>query len=239
VNEDKTAYRQIMKATSIFGGVQVIQIIIGIIRSKFIAVLLGPTGMGISGLLQASIGMIAGLTNFGLSSSAIKSISAAQAEGNEEKVGRVIAVFGRLVWGTGLLGTIITLALSSYLSQLTFGNNNYTWVFAALSIVLLIDQLSAGQLVLIRAMRKIKLMAKSSMIGSLLGLITTIPLYYHYGVEGIVPAIIISAFTSLFLNWYFSSKLSFETQFKKNEHNPSHSSIFPGGSISQPRSVRI
>jgi hypothetical protein len=80
VSEDKTAYRQIMKATSIFGGVQVFQIIIGIIRSKFIAVFLGPTGMGISGLLQVSIGMIAGLTNFRLSSSTIKSNSAAQAD---------------------------------------------------------------------------------------------------------------------------------------------------------------
>lgn len=207
---DKSSYRQIMKATSIFGGVQVFQIIIGIIRSKFIAVLLGPSGMGISGLLQASTGMIAGLTNFGLSTSAIKNISVAQAEENEEKVGKVIAVFRKLVWGTGLLGALITLLTSSYLSQITFGNKDYTWAFALLSITLLVNQISAGQSVLLRAMRQIKVMAKSSMIGSVIGLITTIPLYYMYGIEGIVPAIIIAAFTSLFLTWYFASKLTFK-----------------------------
>ena len=154
MSEDKSGYRQIMKATSIFGGVQVFRIMIGIFRSKFIAVILGPAGMGLSGLLQAGTGMIAGLTNFGLSSSAIKNISAAQAEEDEEKVGRVIAVFRRLVWATGLLGLIVTLGLSSFLSQLTFGNKDYTWAFALLSITLLINQISAGQGVLLRAMRE-------------------------------------------------------------------------------------
>lgn len=210
MSEDKSAYRQIMKATSIFGGVQVFQILIGIIRSKFIAVLLGPAGMGVSGLLQTSVGMISSLTNFGLTSSAVKSIATAQAENNEVKVGRVIAVFRRLVWATGLLGAIITLILSPYLSKITFGNNDYVWAFAFLSITLLINQISAGQGVLLRAMRQIKLMAKSSMIGSVLGLLTTIPLYYFYGIAGIVPALIITALTSLFLSWYYSSKLSFK-----------------------------
>lgn len=210
MTESKSSYRQILKATSIFGGVQVFQILIGIIRSKFIAILLGPAGMGLAGLLQSGTAIIAGLTGFGLSTSTIKNISAAQAEGDEDKVGRVIAVFRRLVWATGLLGLMVTLVLSSYLSQITFGNKDNTWAFALLSITLLINQISAGQGVLLRAMRQVKLMAKSSMIGSVLGLVTTIPLYYFFGMDGIVPALIITAFTSLFLSWHFASKLSFK-----------------------------
>jgi O-antigen/teichoic acid export membrane protein len=87
MSEDKSSYRQIMKATSIFGGVQVFQILIGIIRSKFIAVLLGPAGMGLAGLLQAGTSMISGLTNFGLSTSAIKNISAARRREMRKKLG--------------------------------------------------------------------------------------------------------------------------------------------------------
>jgi O-antigen/teichoic acid export membrane protein len=199
-----------MKATSIFGGVQVFQILIVIIRSKLIAILLGPAGMGLSGLLQAGTSIIEGLTSCGLSTSAIKNISAAQAEGDDQKVGRVIAVFRSLVWITGLLGLLVTLGLSSYMSQISFGNKDYTWAFALLSITLLINQISTGQSVLLRATRQVKLMAKSSMIGSVLGLITTIPLYYIYGMDGIVPAFLISSLTTLFLNWYFASKLAFK-----------------------------
>ena len=51
VKEDKTSsYRNIFKATSLFGGVQVYQILIGIIKQKFVAVLLGTSGVGIQGL---------------------------------------------------------------------------------------------------------------------------------------------------------------------------------------------
>ena len=210
MNQDKAAYQKIMKAISIFGGAQFFQILIAMIRSKFISVLLGPAGIGIAALLQAGTGLIAGLTSFGLSTSVIKNISAAQAEGDDEKVGRVIAVFRSLVWTTGLLGFLVTLGLSSYLSQITFGNKDYTWAFAVLSITLLVNQISAGQSVLLRATRQVKLMAKSSMVGSLLGLLTTIPLYYIFGLHGIVPALLISAFTSLFLSWFFASKSSFK-----------------------------
>ncbi len=44
MSDQQSSYRQIMKATSIFGGVQVFQIIIQIIRSKFVALYLGPMG---------------------------------------------------------------------------------------------------------------------------------------------------------------------------------------------------
>ena len=203
------AYRQIMRATSIFGGVQVFQIIIGVIRSKCIAVLLGPAGMGISGLLQATVDMVAALTGFGLSTSAIKNISSAQSQGDAEKVGRVVAVFKRLTWATGLLGGILTLLLSPYLSRLTFGNEGYTWAFVCLSATLLMNQLSTGQSTLLRAVRQIKQMAKASVTGSALGLVTTIPLYYVYGVEAIVPGILLTSLITLLLTAYYASKLSF------------------------------
>lgn len=205
--EHKDSYKQIVKATSIFGGVQVIQILISIIRSKFVAVLLGPLGMGINGLLSSTIGLIAGITNFGLGTSAVKSIAHAFGTGDEQKIATIIAVLRKLVWFTGFLGFIITLCLSSVLSKLTFGNYEYTWAFVWLSITLLINQISIGQAVVLRGTRRIKHMAKSTIIGSFLGLFTSLPLYYFYGNDGIVPALIITSITTLLLTWYFSSKV--------------------------------
>jgi len=205
--EQQTSYRQIMKATSIFGGVQIFQIIIGIIRSKFIAILLGPFGMGIAGLLTSTTGFVAALTNFGLSTSAIKDISAAHSTGNTTRLSIKATVFKRWVWITGLLGTALTALLAPWLSQITFSNKDYTWAFIWLSITLLLNQISAGQGVLLRGMRQIRYMALSGMIGSVIGLITTIPLYYFFGFNGIVPAIVISAVTSLILTWHYANKL--------------------------------
>ena len=208
MTNQQSSYRQIMKATSIFGGVQVLQIIIGIIRSKFIAILLGPLGMGISGLLTSTIGFVAALTNFGLSTSAVKDISAAHSTGNEIRLATVTKVFRRWVWITGGLGAVLTAALSPLLSELTFGNRDYTFAFIWISITLLLNQISDGQSVLLRGTRQIRYMAQAGMFGSVMGLITSIPLYYYYGIQGIVPAIIVTSSTTLALSWYFARKLN-------------------------------
>lgn len=210
MSEQQSSYRQIMKATSIFGGVQVFQIIISIVRSKFIAILLGPTGIGINSLLNSSTGLIAGLTNFGLGTSAVKNVAAAHGTGDLKRVSIVVKVLRRLVWITGLLGAILTIILSPWLSQLTFGNKDYTVAFIWISVTLLLNQISTGQGVILRGMRKINYMARSSLSGSLLGLFVSVPIYYKWGIDGIVPAIIISSIVNLLRTWYFARKVKIE-----------------------------
>ena len=210
MNEHQSTYRQIAKATSLFGGVQVFQIIITIIKSKFVAILLGPFGMGIVGLLSSTTGLITELTNFGLGTSAVRDISEANGTQDEKRISTVITVMRRLVWLTGLLGAGITLIFSPLLSQMTFGNKEYTAAFVWLSITLLLNQLSSGQLVLLQGLRKLQDLAKANVLGSLIGLIITVPLYYLLGVRGIVPVIIITSIISLIFSWYYSRKIKIE-----------------------------
>lgn len=203
----KNSYQQIFKATSIFGGVQIVNIIILIIKSKFIAVFLGPVGMGVSALLTSSTGFITALTHFGLGVSAVKNVAVANSSGDEKKLGQTIAVFRKLVWFTGLLGFVITLLLAPWLSELAFGNRDYTFAFMFISITLLLTQISDGQTVILRGTRRIQYMAKSSMIGSLIGLLISIPLFYFLGNKGITPSIVLTAISALIVTWYYSRKV--------------------------------
>jgi O-antigen/teichoic acid export membrane protein len=203
----QNSYRQIFKATSIYGGVQVIVIIVAIIRSKFIAMLLGPSGMGIVALLTSTLAIIRNVTEFGLGTSAIKSIAAAHASGDENKVGTVIVVLRRWVLITGLLAVAVTMILAPWLSNITFGNNQYIWAFIFISITLLFTQMSDGQSALLQGTRQTRYLAQTNLLGTLLGLLISIPLYYFFGEGGIVPAIILSAASILSLNWFFANKV--------------------------------
>lgn len=207
MTEHQSSYRQIMKATSLFGGVQVFLIIIQVIRSKFVAILLGPEGMGISGLLYSTITLIKGFTDFGLGTSAVKDIAAANGTGDDVKISTVVTIIRRLVWLTGTFGALVTIVLSSWLSQITFGNHNYTLAFIWISITLLFNQLSSGQYVLLQGMRKLQHLAKSGLAGNTLALIVTVPLYYYFGIDGIVPGIIATSMIALILSWYYSHKI--------------------------------
>ncbi|HNX11372.1 MAG TPA: O-antigen translocase [Paludibacteraceae bacterium] len=210
MNTQQSSYRQIMAATSLFGGVQVFQILIQIIRSKFVAVLLGPAGMGIVGLLTSTLGLISGLTNFGLGTSAVKDIAEARTTENETRIATVTIVLRRLVWISGTLGTIVVLAASPWLSRLTFGNSEYTLAYIWISISLLFNQLTSGQLVLLQGMRKLQYLAQANLFGSLLGLLITVPLYYKWGIDGIVPGIILTSVTSFLIALFFSNKISLQ-----------------------------
>ena len=220
---NQNSYRQIMKATSLFGGVQVINIIIQIIRSKVIAVLLGPAGMGIMGLLNSTLSLIKSSSDFGLGVSAVQDIALANNTNDNYQIGKTVTIVRRLVWITGTIGTLIVLVLSPLLSELAFGNKEFTIAFIWISVTLLFQQLSTGQFVILQGMRKIQLLAKANVLGSALGLIFTLPFYYIYGVGGIVPGIIGTALIVLFLSWYFSRKIIIE------KVDVSYSQTFTGG----------
>ncbi|MBK8089877.1 MAG: O-antigen translocase [Chitinophagaceae bacterium] len=208
--EKSNSYKQIVKATGIFGGVQFVNIILSIIRSKFVAVLLGTGGVGLMGLFTATTNMIASISNLGIGFSAVRTISESSALKDETLLSRTIITLKRWVNFTGMAGAFITLALSQKLSEWTFGSEKYTWAFIWLSVTLLLQALTSGQLALLQGLRKLKQLAKANVLGSFLGLCLSLPLYYFFKIEGIVPAIIITACINLILSWYFSRAIIVE-----------------------------
>lgn len=209
-NSNQSSYRSIFKATSLFGGVQVYQILIQIIKSKFVAVLLGPVGVGIMGLYQSGLQLVQQISSMGLANSAVRDVSEANGSNDIQRIAKTITIVCKLVWITGLLGLIIVACCSPLLSKFSFGNYDYTIPFIILSITLLLDQLSAGQKVVLQGMRCLKNLAKCTVFGTTFGLITSVPLYYWLGINGIVPTLILNSACTLALSWVYSRKIKVE-----------------------------
>ncbi len=206
-NSEQSSYRQIFKATSLFGGVQVFQILIGIIRTKFVAVLLGTAGVGIMGLFNAPLQLILSVTGLGITFSAVRDIAEAYGNDDQIRIGQTVMTLRRWSWFAGILGMLVTASLAPLLSKWTFGNSEYTWAFVWLSITMLMQTISNGQRSLLQAGRRLKYLARANVWGSLLGLFTSVPLYYFFGMKGIVPSLILTALTSLILSWFYSEKI--------------------------------
>ncbi|MEJ5310847.1 MAG: O-antigen translocase [Anaerolineae bacterium] len=203
----RKAYQGIFKATSLFGGVQVLNILMSVVRSKIIAVLLGPTGMGIAGLLHGTTLLVGGVTNFGLRTSAVKDVAAANASGDPEKVATIAVVLRRWAWISGLLGVGVMAGLSPWLSQLNFGNRDFTLAIVWVSITLLFTQISAGQMVILQGLQKLRYLAQANVAAVGLVLLISIPVYYIWRNDGIVPVLILSSLLSLAVSWYFARKV--------------------------------
>lgn len=201
------SYKEIIKSTGVIGSSQIITLFIGVIRTKFLAVLLGTTGVGIIGLLQSTLEFAKSITGFGIGFSAIRDISSASQQQDEFRIVQVISIFRKLVWLTGIIGLIVVLIFSRQISIYTFGSDEYTNAFVSLAIVMLFSALSDGQLAILQGLRKIYLLAKVNVYSAILSTISSIALFYFLGINGIVPSIFITSLFTLFIAWFFSNKI--------------------------------
>jgi O-antigen/teichoic acid export membrane protein len=214
----KNTYKETFKATSLFGGLQVFNILVSLCRGKVTAIFLGPGGYGIIGLLESGLAMVGLVTGLGVGFSGVKDIAEANDEGNRERISKTAGTIRRWSWWTGLLGVLAVISFAPLLGKWltgniegneSFGKYGYAWVFAALSITLLFAAVSNGQQALLRGLRRLKDTAKIGFYGSLAGLAVTLPLYYFYGSAGIVPAIILNSVIPLLISWHYVKKVDF------------------------------
>ncbi len=203
-------YRSILKATSIFGGTQILQILITLVRAKFVALLIGSEGMGYNAMYTTSLVMITTIFGMGLNTSVIRDLSKANDEGDEIQYSIVIKVFNRMLYILSFLGSIFVILFSPLLSNWSFGNYEHVLDFVLLSIVVFFTLLSQGNQANLIGKRRIKDTAICSLIGSIVSLITAIPFFYFWRLNGIIPGIIVSNISNYLVTYYFSKKIKIQ-----------------------------
>lgn len=219
----KDSYRQIMKSATIVGGSQVLNILINIIKTKIVALLLGPTGIGIIGVLQTVIDLLRNATGFGINFSCVKDIAEATSTEDIQLISRKIAILQRWALATGLLGMFLCVVFSIPLSNYSFGNSSYAYQIAILSSILLITSISSSQIAILQGLRKITTMAKATLYGSIIATMISIPIYWILHIKGIIVVLLLSALISNLISWIYTRKyiryykyrsnISFKTSF--------------------------
>lgn len=207
MSDQKKNYSRIMKSSSIIGGAQVINMLIGMIRVKFVAILIGPIGVGLVATYQSLTQMIGTVAGLGLQSSAVRDIAQSMGKGDQEHIGRTVLSLRRMCWLSGGLGSLAVILLSSTLSKLTFNSPEYATEIAVVGLTILFANLKGGQMALIQGMRRIGDLAKLNIIGAVSGTILSIGLYWEFGMQGIVPAIVLLSLTELCASWWFARKV--------------------------------
>lgn len=205
-----TSYGNIFKTTFLFGFVQVFKAVIAIVKNKLVAILIGPEGMGLLGIFNSTIQMIQTGAGLGINQSAVRDVAEAKGSGNQGRVSRIVKVTNRIVLFTGLLGCLVTLLLSHYLSIWTLGGTAYTLSYCVLAFVVGLNIINEGKQALLKGVRHLRALAYASMIGTVVGLVTAIPLYYFFGKDGIVPELLIASTLALLVSQYFANKIPTE-----------------------------
>ncbi|MDE6136692.1 MAG: hypothetical protein K2F97_04385, partial [Muribaculaceae bacterium] len=187
--------QRILKTMGLFGGVQLATIVLSIVRTKFVAVWLGPMGVALNTIFISTQDLITSAVGLNLRSSGVRELSAA----DEAARPRVAGMLLRVGVGLAVIGAVITLMLSPALSLWTLGSTSYWWCFALLaagagSAIYLDANLAALQ-----AYGRFKALARVTLASALVCTGVAVPLYYGLRLRAVLPVYLIT--TIAYMLW--------------------------------------
>ena len=178
------------------------------VRTKAVAVLLGPSGVGLVGLYLSATDLLGTISGLGINSSGVREVAEAHGSSDSDRVARTVKTLRRACLVTGMFGWILAVTLSYPLSVYTFGSGERAWAVAILGVTILIGSVSGGQSAMIQGTRRIGDLARMGMLAASTGTIIAVGLYAWLGQNGIVPVLIVTAVVNLGFSWWFARKIS-------------------------------
>ena len=201
------SYRQILRSTSIIGGASVVNILVGLLRNKAAAMLLGPAGVGLIGLLTNLIATASTVSGLGFGNVGTRQIAQAAASGDED---RVFTARRALFWGTlglAVLGAVVFWFLRDALAQHAMQDAALAGDIGWLALAVALSVASASQNALLNGMRRIGDIARVSLGSALLSSAIGIIALWLWGRAGIVAFIIAAPLASFVLGHWYVSRL--------------------------------
>ena len=204
-NED--SYGHVLKYMGVFGGVQGVNMLMSLVRNKIMAVLLGPAGMGLNSLLNTAVTFVSQSTSFGISASAVKQTSEYYGASDTKQLENYVKVVRSWTLMTALLGTLVCILIGPLLNYFSFSWGNHQLHFILLAPSVGMMAITGGETAILKGVRQLRSIASIQVFAGIASVILSIPIYYFFGLSGIVPVIVLMSLVTMLLTLRQSSKL--------------------------------
>ena len=206
-NNTNSSYHHILKYTSLFGSIQALNIFIGLVRNKLVALILGPGGIGLMSLFNSAIALLSNATNLGIATSSVKTLSELYEKGNDEQVKRHVRVIRLWALATAVIGFFACALAGPLLNNFSFSWGNHVKHFVLLAPTVAMLAITGGETAILKSARRLRNLAKVSVWNVFLALVFTTPIIYFYGQKGIIPTITLITFTQMLLTIRYSHRV--------------------------------
>ncbi|MBC7979599.1 MAG: oligosaccharide flippase family protein [Armatimonadetes bacterium] len=201
---DTAGYRTIFKSSSLLGGSQGVCYVFGLARTKALAYLLGPAGVGLVGLYASISGTLGTFAGMGLGESSIREVATAHGSGSPVQFGRAVKIIRRACFMSGIVGVVLSIIFANYLSVQSFGNGDHTKAIMILGLTLLGGAFTAGEMAILQGTGRYMEMAKMNIVSSVVGILPVVLIYVWWQERGIIPAFLMGSLLSALTTRWFS-----------------------------------
>lgn len=207
---DGSSYGQILKSSAVVGGASVLTILIGIVRTKALAMMLGPAGFGLMGAFMAIVDLVSSVAGMGINRSGVRQIAEATGTGDGRRIAVTVVVLRRVTLVLGIVGAGLLAALALPVTEFSFGSDGYVAAVSLLALAVLFKLVAEGQSALLQGMRRIADFAKVGVIGAAAGTAVAVPLVYFLRESGVALSIVVVAAMTAVTAWWYSRKVVVE-----------------------------
>ena len=177
--ESKSAsFSNIFKSNSLLGGSMIINIVINLIRVKCMAILLGPFGIGIYGILSSIYLLGSTFGEMGIFMSSVREISYYRGKNNNVVVNELIRIMRFLPYLIGLIPIILLATFSGSVSQFSFDSSDMQYDIMLLGLAIGMHYIIKGNQTLMQAFQLTRNLSKYQIIAPAISTIISLLLYY-------------------------------------------------------------
>lgn len=181
--------------------------LIRMVRTKVIAMALGPGGVGLEAIFDSVVSLGRTLFDFGISSSGIRQVSVAVGSGSERTISQTVVTLRRVCLLFGAVGAVTLFLTRDSISHLAFGSVEHASSIGVLSFALLLGTVAGGQSALLQGMRQIGNLARVNIFGTLVGATVSVPIVLVWGRAGIPYYMVFSAAMGALISWKYARRV--------------------------------
>lgn len=198
--------KSLFRATAILGSSSLVTILVGLITSKVYALILGPGGLGLMGLLQSLVGLSGMIAGLGVGSGLVRMGANALARDAEHE----LAALRRAAWVlfivTAASGVCVLAVFREPLSLYMLGTADHAGSVALVGVALAFNLAVGIQMSTLNAYHRLGALAKTTIISSIATAAMSILLVVRLGERGIAWALIAGAVVSWLVSYFFLRK---------------------------------
>jgi antigen flippase len=201
VHDSKAArsYASILRSSAIMGASFAAVIVLSFVRMKVMALLVGPSGVGLLGILSTILDLCVAVAGLGLQQSGVRQVAAA---GDDEILRTRIA--GTLTWlslGLGVIGGILLLLLALPIAQLSFGSAHYLGAVSLLALALLLRVVTGARVAFLQGARRIATLAQINILAAFVSTAISVPLVFIWREQAVAPVVVVIAAATALVTW--------------------------------------
>ncbi|MFT6050907.1 MAG: PST family polysaccharide transporter [Halioglobus sp.] len=202
---EKTSHRQVFRSSAIIGGSSVINMLIGIVKVKVLALMLGPVGIGLMGLYMNVMNIAATVAGCGIGSSGVRLVAEAADDAETLSIVRRALWLGSLI--LGVAGMAALWLLREPVALWVFGDVAHAGEVSWLGVGLLLTLIAGSQNSVLQGLRRIGDLAKVGILSALVGALVGILTVYLLGTDGVLWFVIAAPAANFLAAGYYAARL--------------------------------